>query len=452
MITWFALLYLLAMLGIGAVSRRQAREPVDFFVAGRRGSATLVTSSLLATILGASATLGVVGRGYRDGWVGAWWLLAGVAGLVLLAFGYAERFRALGVYTAPEALERQYGPLLRRPAAVLIAIAWLGVIAAQIAAAGQLLSHAAPGSAQTWMVVAAVVFLAYTALGGQVSVLKTDAGQVLLLVVGLLVCAGFALTRMGGWSGLATLPEDLRRFPVNAAMGPREVLAWLVTVGLTYTAGPDMISRLCCTRDAATARRAALLTSLALAPLAFVIAGLGLTARALLPDTPSEQALPRLIALCLPAWAAGLAHAALLAAMMSSADTCLLTTATVLARDLGNSGDERALLRRARWLMALVTLAALGIAIRLGGIVDSLMWAYTAYTCGVAVPLLAGFHRDRLGLTAPGALAALLGGGGLGLAGKLLGQDWALPAVALGVILLWAASRLFRNGAEGDRP
>ena len=51
-------LYFLVMLAIGVVSRRNAREVDDFFVAGRKNSSTFIVGSLLATIIGGSATVG----------------------------------------------------------------------------------------------------------------------------------------------------------------------------------------------------------------------------------------------------------------------------------------------------------------------------------------------------------------------------------------------------------
>ena len=78
--------YFLAMIAIGVVSRRRAREVDDFFVAGRKGSTPFITGSLLATIVGGSATVGMAGLGFTQGLTGSWWLLVGSIGLVILGF------------------------------------------------------------------------------------------------------------------------------------------------------------------------------------------------------------------------------------------------------------------------------------------------------------------------------------------------------------------------------
>jgi len=64
--------------------------------------------------------------------------------------------------------------------------------------------------------------------------------------------------------------------------------------------------------------------------------------------------------------------------------------------------------------------AALVLALYLNNIVDAILFAYTVYTGGLIIPVLAGFYKDRLKVTPPGALAAIIGGGGLALVSKLL--------------------------------
>ena len=73
--------YFSGMITIGVASRKKAKGLDDFFVAGRRGSSFFVTGSLLATIIGGSATVGMAGLGFTQGLTGAWWLLVGSIGL-----------------------------------------------------------------------------------------------------------------------------------------------------------------------------------------------------------------------------------------------------------------------------------------------------------------------------------------------------------------------------------
>ena len=55
------IIYFIAMIALGLSTRKQARSAGSYFVAGRSGSTLFITGSLLATIIGASATLGMAG-------------------------------------------------------------------------------------------------------------------------------------------------------------------------------------------------------------------------------------------------------------------------------------------------------------------------------------------------------------------------------------------------------
>ena len=134
--------YLLAMVAVGVYvyRRKQASSSDGFFVANRSGGIALIVGSLCATFIGSSVAIGMAGRGYRWGLPGAWWLLVGTIGLLILGFFFARRVRRFGLYTLPELLERQYGTKAGMAASVLIVVAWVAIVAAQIIAAGKILT------------------------------------------------------------------------------------------------------------------------------------------------------------------------------------------------------------------------------------------------------------------------------------------------------------------------
>ncbi|HEY56335.1 MAG TPA: sodium:solute symporter family protein, partial [Dehalococcoidia bacterium] len=232
--------YFLGMIVIGIVSRKQARGIDDFFVAGRKGSTLLITGSLLATIVGGSATVGMAGLGFSRGLSGAWWLLVGSIGLVVLGLFLAKKVRAFGLYTLPELVARQYDSRVGLAASVLIVVAWVGVIAAQIIASGTLLSVLGMGSPLLWMVVFTIIFITYSVLGGQQAVIRTDAVQTGIILAGIFGGLALVISRLGGWSGLVgALPTGHFTFPVSPEFSGYELISLLLLVGLTYVVGPD---------------------------------------------------------------------------------------------------------------------------------------------------------------------------------------------------------------------
>ena len=439
-------LYFLGMLAIGVASRRKARGADDFFVAGRRSSSPLIIGSLLATIVGGSATIGMAGLGFKQGLTGAWWLLVGSIGLVFLGLFLAKKVRSLALYTLPELVEKQYERRMALATSILIVIAWTGIIAAQIIAAGQILSILGMGSPTMWMMIFTVIFVTYTILGGQHAIIRTDALQAVIILAGISGGVALLLSRLGGWEGLqSSLPPEQFAFPLSPQFDGNRLVTLLLLVGLTYVVGPDMYSRIFCAKDEKTAKTATLWTALLTVPLAFAITLIGMGAAALFPDISAEQAFPVVIKEVFSPVLGGIVLAALLCAVMSSADTTLLSASTILTVDIIErfrpSPSQREILPRSRWAIILLGICSLIVALALKGVISALLFAYTIYTSGVILPVIAGFFKDRLKVTPSGALAALIGGGSAGLLSQLLEIKYLdLGALLLSGLLLFSVS------------
>jgi SSS family solute:Na+ symporter len=420
--------YSLVMIGVGLGARRKARSQNGFFVAQRQMTLPFIAGSLVATAVGGSVTVGMAGLGFGRGLTGVWWLLVGSVGLVILGIFFAGRVRGAALYTLPELVERQYDRRVGLAASILIVVAWTGVVAGQIVAAGKVLAILGMGSGNLWMVIFTIVFVAYTVIGGQLSVIRTDLYQSIIIYLGIFIALGLFLPQVGGLDALRlSLPADFFCFPVSSQFDWKALLSLLILVGATYVVGPDMYTRLFCARNEKTAQRATFISAFSFIPLAFAIVLIGMGARVLYPNIAPEQAFPQVITGVVSPWLGGLILAALVAALMSSADTCLLSQSVILTQDIIKrfhpSLSEQRTIFLTRLNIILLGLLALGLAMILKGVISSLLFAYTIFTCGLVVPVIAGFYKEKLKVTPQGALAALIGGGIIGLLGKVPGLD-----------------------------
>jgi SSS family solute:Na+ symporter len=230
------------------------------------------------------------------------------------------------------------------------------------------------------------------------------------------------------------------------------LLSLLILIGATYVVGPDMYSRLFCAKGEKTAQQSAILSAFLFIPLAFAITFIGMAARVLYPDISAEGAFPQVITSMLSPVLSGLILAALVAALMSSADTCLLSQSVILTEDIIKQVhpalDERKTVLLTRLSLIGLGMVALGLALALKGVISSLLFAYTIFTCGLVVPVVAGFYKDKLKVTPRGALFALIGGGVVGLLGKIPGLDIPLKGdlgligFAVSAVLLFGVSFL----------
>ena len=419
--------YFLAIIGIGVWSKRRAGSQNGFFVAHRQGTLPFITGSLVATAIGGSALIVTSQLGYELGLPGAWWLLVGSIGLVLLGVFFARRVRGAALYTLPELVEKQYDRRVSLAAAILIVIAWIGVVAGQIVAAGIFLSILGIGSTTFWVVIFTAVVVVYAILGGQFSIIRTDVFQAPIFFIGIFIVLALVFSRVGGLEGLkASLPLGYFSFPTSPAFDWKMLLSFLILVGATYVVGPDMYSRLFCAKGEKTAQQSALLSAFLFIPLAFAITLIGMSAKVLYPQIMPAQAFPQVISGLSPGLS-GLVIAAVIAALMSSADTCLLSQSVILTEDIIKrvhpALDERKTVLLTRLSLVGLGLVALGLALILKTVYESLLFAYTVFTCGLVVPVIAGFYKDKLKVTPRGALAALIGGGIIGLLGKIPGLD-----------------------------
>ena len=449
-------IYCLAMIGIGAWSRKRAGSQDGFFVAQRRGTLPFITGSLVATAIGGSALIVTSKLGFGLGLTGAWWLLVGSVGLVILGFFFARKVRGAALYTLPELAQKQYDHRVGLAASILIVIAWIGVVAGQIVAAGSFLSILGIGSGTFWMVVFTLVVVIYTILGGQFSVIHTDLFQAAILFVGIFAALALVFSQVGGLEGLkVSLPPSYFSFPLNPEFDWKMFLSLLILVGATYVVGPDMYTRLFCAKNEKVAQRSVFLAAFFFIPLAFAIALIGMSAKVLYPQIIPEQAFPQVVSGVLSPGLSGLILAAVIAALMSSADTCLLSQSVILTEDIFKrfhpSTDERKTVLLTRLSLVTLSILALVLALTLKQVYLSLMFAYTIFTCGLVVPVIAGFYKDKLKITPQGALAALIGGGVIGLIGKLPGlniplkSDLGLIGFAVSALLLFGVSFIARR-------
>lgn len=409
------IVYLVFLIVIAVRSARRVRDIPDFFVARKRASAKAVAGSLVATILGGSAVIGAVDSGARLGGAASWFMLVGALGLLAL-IPFAGRAYGHGKYALPDLVENLYGKGPRLVASLVIPIAWTGIVAAQIIAAAKLLMTFTPLSYTAAAVIAATVFTGYTLAGGQISILRTDFLQACLIILGLLFVAGFAL--FGGGSGVEarSLSEILQQapaFPFNTNFSPLDLFLLVLTYGTTYTAGPDIFSRMFCAKDTATAKKAVAMAAATLVPVAFVIGFLAVYGVGL--ENVQGARITSIASQVLPAPLIPLIALALLSVVLSSADTTLLSSSVIICRlfRLGEGGR----ISRARLVILLNGVVALLLALVFTDIIGTLLLALAVYAGAFTVPILWGL----LGLRAKPKFvaAAIVAGGALALAGKL---------------------------------
>jgi sodium/proline symporter len=214
-ITVFAVsfaLYTLGIIAVGIYSARFARRSdEDYFLAGRSLGSWVAALSASASSESGWVTLGLVGLAFKAGYQ-AYWIIPGcLLGFLFNWFVLAGRLRDrsldLNALTLPDFFAfnfRERVPLLRILSVIVILVAMLLYVAAQLAAAGKAFSVAFDGI-DYWVgvLLGAAIVLLYTVAGGFRAVCWTDFLQALLMVGALVVFPIYLVFTLGGFDLIA---------------------------------------------------------------------------------------------------------------------------------------------------------------------------------------------------------------------------------------------------------
>ncbi|HYQ56541.1 MAG TPA: sodium:solute symporter family protein [Draconibacterium sp.] len=434
-------IYFLFIICIGIYSAFRIKQPGDYYVAGKKAGLWQVSGSLLATILGGSAILGTIELSQDIGWAALWFLFSAALGLFILApiSKYVSRY---GNYTLPELLGKFYGRKAESFSTIIIPLAWVGVVAAQIIAAAQILQGLGFISYQNAAILSGIVFIGYTLLGGQLSILKTDTLQAILIVAGLIILVVFALN-----SAEHKQVEPLQfKLLFNASFTIVDLIVLLLTYSVTFIVGPDIYSRLFCAKNEKTARLGIIIVAIILLPVSFVLTYLGVY------SGNNNEGIMAFAGNLLPGWVYGIFVAALLSAVMSSADTTLLTSSMILSELFTGDLNEKKSLPLTRWLVLAIGFTSLGIALFITSVIQALLLALSFFSGAFVVPMLCGLLKVKVNKR--NVIRAMLIGGIVALAGKLitlndhtnLGNVVIISSYFINGIFLFYKTRLFGKG------
>jgi SSS family solute:Na+ symporter len=185
---------------------RLVRGTSDFFVAGRRLGAPLIFTTVLASNIGAGATVGAAGLGYNDGISAWWWNGSAAIGSVFLALFIGPRIWRIAsehnLYTTGDYLELRYGPAVRAIVASLIWVGTLSILAGQLIAGAAVLNVVAHVPRWAGTIISASVVTIVFVSGGALSTVWTNVVQLAVLLLGFVVALPLVLSHVGGLTGI----------------------------------------------------------------------------------------------------------------------------------------------------------------------------------------------------------------------------------------------------------
>lgn len=443
-ITTTFIAYLILMMAIGVIAYLRTKNSTDYFLGGRSLGPWPAALSAGASDMSGWLLLGLPGYAYAAG-IEALWLAGGLlAGTWLNWLISAKRLRTYSIttdaLTLPEFLSRRFNDtskLIQVISAFFILLFFLFYTSSGLVAGGKLFETVFGLNYSTAVIIGTVCVVSYTLFGGFLAVSWTDLVQGLLMSAALLIVP---IAAMEGGLGqlnsdlsninpeLLTLWNDTKGEPLSAI-----AIISLVAWGLGYFGQPHILARFKAARsnkDLTTARRIAVVwTALSMVGAMLVgLVGLIYVTNSGVSIDDGEKIFMLLVNSIFHPVVAGVLLAAILAAIMSTADSQLLVSSSALAEDfykqlIKKDASSEEIVMVGRIAVVAISIVALILALTPDSSVLGLVsYAWAGFGAAFGPALILSLYWPRMNRN--GALAGIVIGGVTIVVWKQLSGGW----------------------------
>ncbi|MBY8073134.1 sodium/proline symporter PutP [Vibrio fluvialis] len=467
-ITTTFIVYLILMLAIGVYAYQRTKNSADYFLGGRSLGPWPAALSAGASDMSGWLLLGLPGYAYAAG-IEAFWLAGGLlVGTWANWLITAKRLRTYSIttdaLTLPEFLSRRFNDnskLIQTISAFFILLFFLFYTSSGLVAGGKLFETVFGLDYSTAVIVGTVCVVSYTLFGGFLAVSWTDLVQGLLMAAALMIVPIAAMN--GGFTELdndllainpqlLTMWNDVKGQPLSAV-----AIVSLVAWGLGYFGQPHILARFKATRsnkDLTTARRIAVIwtgLSMAGAMLVGLVGLIYVTNDGSIQLDDGEKIFMLLVNAIFHPVMAGILLAAILAAIMSTADSQLLVSSSALAEDFykqvyKKDATSEEIVRVGRAAVIIISIIALILAMTPDSSVLGLVsYAWAGFGAAFGPALVLSLYWSRMNRN--GALAGIVIGGITIVVWKQLSGGWydvyeIVPGIIFSTIAIVAVSLL----------
>lgn len=376
----FLIVYFVAMAGIGVWTANRSSSDSESYLLGDRSLGPAVTAlRLQSSSMSGYMFLGAGSLAYTQGYFSMWYALGDIGGGIINLSVLGRRMRKLsqklGSLTSIEYLEHRYeGKWVRVVAAPVALVCLFIYVLSQFIAGGSGLASVTGLSFEISLFIAVGVIVLYTFLGGYLAVAYTDFVQAIVMLIGMVWIFIATLQYVGGFTQGNEKVGEIN--PNLLTMWGADLSyqgQWGVIVGalllfsIGYMGWPHVVVSHMAMKQPSVARTAGIYSTafnLLFIPAPYII---GVFALLIFPslDDP-QQAIFEVAKVVLPSAGVGIVMAAVMAAIMSTADALLLQASTIAARDIVGrfflvNMNERQMVWVSR--LAVITLAFGGVVI-----------------------------------------------------------------------------------------
>ncbi|MBT4033864.1 MAG: sodium/proline symporter [Candidatus Marinimicrobia bacterium] len=351
------ILYLMLILGVGFYTAHLTKSMKDFALGGQRLGPWVIAFSERASGESAWLILGLPGAALIAGLLELWTVVGCISGIIFSWFFIAKRLREatdeFNALTLPELFAKRFGDergILRILASLIITFFFTFYVAAQFSGAGKVLNVTFGITHMQGMLVGAVIIVFYTLMGGFLAVAWTDMVQGIIMIGTLVILPLVAFIEISALPSVDFQFDRASLFAGKAGMAALAAAIGGLSWGLGYMGQPHLVTRFMAIDKASNIKISRRIAISWAVPAFFGSMFIGLTGYFLLQAgsmsfegqqltavaslSDPEKLMPIMAQNLLHPWVAGIFISGAIAAMMSTADSQLLVSTTVLTEDL----------------------------------------------------------------------------------------------------------------------
>ena len=391
--------YKIMLIGVGLWAQRRTGNEEDFFLGGRALGPVVAAISYSASSSSAWTLLGVSGAAFVMGVSAVWLVIGAVLGMLfawiyvgprLMAYSRRHRLLTLTDFLAHGA-EGVWRKAIVYSASVIVIFAFSFYVAAQFQGAGNTFHQTFDLPMTTSIVLGGVIIMIYTLLGGFWAVSVTDTIQGFLMAAAAILLPVAALIEVGGIDGFVaglnsvSTADQLSFTGKNTGFVAAGFILGTAGIALGTFGQPHLLVRFMALRDQQAFRQARIMTIIWFLLVFGGMCFVGLVGHVLIPNIANpETVFFELTNYLFHPVLSAILVAAVLSAIMSTADSQLLVGASAVAHDLKLNkrfADNSLLVSR----LTIVALVAVAIVVSLtlpATIFDRALLAWTALGAG----------------------------------------------------------------------
>jgi SSS family solute:Na+ symporter/sodium/pantothenate symporter len=422
--------YLVLMMAIGFYEYRKTKGLIDFYLAGKKLGAIVVSFSFFATYFSTAAFLGGGGFGFLAGFQWSAFLiffhiLFAILAWVLIAPPMKKIADEYGSLTIPELFRNRFGIAAQITAAIVILFFFEFYMVSIYKGAGNLLQVMLNMDYATGLVITAVVVMVYTTIGGFRAVVMTDLIQGIIVFIGGIVLFATLIYQLGGFTNAIETLSTTNIFgdmngkalfefgklappPIMASgMVIPFILSLTFAISIAQLASPQLVIRFVAARDRRVIANGMILTPVLIGIFAFCVFSIGPFGWIIIPKYTDplpylknpDLVVPFIAMKLFPAGINALILTAVIAAAMSTINSLLHIVATSFVRDVVQNTvkiEERSALKLTRIAVPVFAVIPLVIAFNPPSyIVEIVGLSFSVITSAFLIPLLMALYTKK---------------------------------------------------------